>query len=63
MVDVKYYKEQLEKLGISSMWKDEFSSGTIVGIGGTPDSVELLVEEADAERGRKCIENLQANEE
>ena len=59
IIDVQYYKERLEELGISSLWKDEFSSGTIVGLGGVPDSVELLVADADAEKAKLCIEELQ----
>jgi len=59
MVDVKYYKERLEEIGVSSLWKDDFSSGTIAGIGGVPDSVELLVADKDVEKARVCIEELQ----
>lgn len=59
IIDVKYYKQRLEELGISSLLKDEYSSGTIVGIGGVPDSVELLVSAEDEERARACIEELQ----
>ena len=62
LIDVKYYKERLDEIGISSLWKDEFQSGTIVGMGGTPDSVDLLVEEVNVERALKCIENLQKEE-
>ncbi|PKQ61997.1 hypothetical protein BZG02_13740 [Labilibaculum filiforme] len=59
IIDVQYYKERLEELGISSLWKDEFSSGTIVGLGGVPDSVELLVADSDVESARNCIAELQ----
>ncbi|BAX81781.1 putative signal transducing protein [Labilibaculum antarcticum] len=59
LVDVKYYKERLDELAISSLLKDDFSSGTIVGIGGVPNSVELLVAEEDAEKARACIDELQ----
>lgn len=59
IVDVKYYKERLEEIGVSSLWKDDFSSGTIVGIGGVPNSVELLVADKDTEKARVCIEELQ----
>ena len=52
----------MDEIGIASLWKDEFQSGTIVGMGGTPDSVELLVAESDAESARKCIANLQSQE-
>jgi len=62
LIDVKYYKDRLDEIGIASLWKDEFQSGTIVGMGGTPDSVELLVAESDAESARKCIANLQSQE-
>ncbi len=59
LIDVKYYKERLEELEISSLFKDDFSSGTIVGIGGVPNTVELLVSEDDAEKARDCIDELQ----
>ncbi|MBI9058966.1 DUF2007 domain-containing protein [Labilibaculum sp. DW002] len=62
LVDVKYYQERLEEIGISSMFRDDFRSGTIVGIGGVPDSVELFVEIPDEEKAQKCIENLQKEE-
>jgi hypothetical protein len=59
LVNVKYYKKRLEEIGISSLLKDEFSSGTIVGMGGVPDSVDLFVEEENEARARMCIANLQ----
>ncbi|WP_171595217.1 DUF2007 domain-containing protein [Marinifilum caeruleilacunae] len=62
MVNVKYYKERLEEIGIPSLLKDEFSSGTIVGIGGTPDTVDLFVEEENEAKARNCISNLQEQE-
>lgn len=62
LVDVKFYQERLEEIGISSMLKDEFQSGTIVGMGGVPDTVDLFVENPDVDKATKCIENLQ-NEE
>nr|WP_320119962.1 DUF2007 domain-containing protein [uncultured Marinifilum sp.] len=63
IIDVKYYKERLEEIGISSIWRDEFSSGLIVGMGGVPDSVDLLVDSDNANRAIECIENLQKKEE
>jgi len=62
LIDVKYYKERLDEKGISSLLKDGFQSGIVVGIGGNPDTVELLVAESDAEAARKCIANLQSQE-
>ncbi len=59
LVDVKYYQERLEEIGISSMFRDDFRSGTIVGIGGVPNSVELFVEIPDEDKAHKCIEDLQ----
>lgn len=59
IVEVKYFKERLEELAISLLLKDEFSSRTIVGVGGVPDSVELLVSEEDADKACACIEELQ----
>ncbi|RUT77660.1 putative signal transducing protein [Ancylomarina longa] len=61
-IDVQYYKERLEEIGISSLTKDEFSSGMIVGMGGIPDSIELFVEESDLEKAKKIIRNIR-NEE
>ncbi|MGQ1909603.1 putative signal transducing protein [Marinifilum sp. RC60d5] len=63
IIDVKYYNERLEEIGISSFWKDEFSSGLIVGMGGVPDSVDLFVDSNNADKAKKCIENLQNKEE
>jgi hypothetical protein len=62
MVNVKYYKERLEEIGIPSLVKDEFSSGTLVGMGGTPDNVDLFVEEENEAKARTCIANLQEKE-
>lgn len=59
LVDVKYYKERLEEVGVPSLWKDEFNSGTLVGMGGTPDTVDLFVTEDNEANARKCIANLQ----
>lgn len=59
LVDVKYYQERLEEIGISSMLRDDFRSGAIVGIGGVPNSVVLFVEVPDEEKAIKCIEDLQ----
>ncbi|MCY1636521.1 putative signal transducing protein [Marinifilum sp. D737] len=59
LVDVKYYKERLEEVGIPSLWKDEFSSGTLVGMGGTPDNVDLFVDEEHEAKARNCIASFQ----
>jgi hypothetical protein len=59
MVNVKYFKKRLEEIGIPSLLKDEFNSGTLVGMGGTPDAVDLFVEEENEANARNCIANLQ----
>lgn len=59
IVDVKYYHERLEEVGIASLVKDDSNSGTIVGIGGIPNSVELLVTNEHVEKARTCIDELQ----
>ncbi|WP_372751453.1 putative signal transducing protein [Labilibaculum sp.] len=58
-INVQFYKERLEENGIPSLWRDDSQSGSIVGMGGTPDSVELLVENKNVAKARVCIEELQ----
>lgn len=60
-IEVQFYKERLEEKGIPSLWKDDFSSGTFIGMGGVPDSVELFVENKNASKARASIEELQKN--
>lgn len=66
LVDVKYYQERLEEIGVSSMVKDDFTAGLHGGFpgasGGSPDSIKLFVENTEAEKAQKCIEDLQKEE-
>jgi hypothetical protein len=58
-IEVQFYKERLEEMGIPSLWKDDSRSGTLVGMGGVPDSVELFVENKNVSKARVSIEELQ----
>ena len=66
-VDVSYYRERLEEIGVSSMVKDDFTAGIHGGFpgasGGSPDSVQLLVESHDVKKALQCIEALQKRED
>ena len=63
IIEVRYYKERLEEIGISSMVKDDFTAGIHGGFpgasGGSPDAIQLMVEDMNAERALECIQNLQ----
>ena len=66
LIDVKYYQERLEEVGISSMIKDDFTAGLHGGFpggsGGSPDSVKLFVEDTELEKAQTCIADLQKEE-
>jgi len=52
--------ECLDEIGISSIIKDDFQSGIHAGfIGGSPETIELLVDMDNAEKALECIKGLQ----
>ncbi len=59
LIDVQYYRERLEESNIPSMWQDENELGRIIGMGSIPNSVHLLVSEANAAQAIEIIQKLQ----
>ena len=60
VIDVNYYMECLNEIGISSFIKDDFQTGIHAGfISGSPEAIELLVDMDNAEKALECIKGLQ----
>jgi len=60
---VNLLKDELENLGIPSMIRNDFKSGNSAGfVGGTPSSINLLIQEIDLEKAKPIInEFIKAN--
>ena len=55
-VVVSLLKEELESAGISSIIKNEYSSGLSAGfMGGVPSSIDLFIQELDMEKAESII--------
>ncbi|MGD9930067.1 MAG: DUF2007 domain-containing protein [Mangrovibacterium sp.] len=56
---VNLLKEELENNGITSIVKDEFSSGLAAGFaGGVPSSIDLYIQESDVAEAEPIIHDL-----
>lgn len=56
---VNLLKEELENNGITSIIKDEFSSGLAAGFaGGVPSSIDLYIQESDVAEAEPIIHDL-----
>jgi hypothetical protein len=61
-VSVIYLKAELENIGIAAFVKNNWQSGITAGFGGgTPDSIDLFIQESDFENSKLKIEELVKN--
>lgn len=61
-VSVIYLKAELENIGIAALVKNNWQSGITAGFGGgTPDSIDLFIQESDFENSKLKIEELVKN--
>jgi len=56
---VNLLREELENIGVTSIIKDEFSSGIAAGfVAGIPSSVDLYIQESDVQEAQPLIEEF-----
>jgi hypothetical protein len=61
-IEILLLKAELEEYGISGMVRDRHASGIVAGFyGGSPSSVELLLEESDRLKAEPLIAEFLAN--
>ncbi len=59
LIEVEFMKTQLEDAGIDCLVQDVFLEGIHAGLPiGTPNSVELYVEEEDQEKAEQIVRDL-----
>lgn len=58
-ISVQYVKAELEASGIGCLVQNDFNSGVMAGFaGGVPSAIDLYVLEADAERARLLVAEI-----
>jgi hypothetical protein len=58
-VSVIYLKAELEKIGIVALVQNNWQSGITAGFGGgTPDSIDLFIQESDFVNSKLQVEEL-----
>jgi hypothetical protein len=57
-ININYLKDELAKIGIPSMIKNEFQSAVMSGFGSVPNAVDLYVNQQDCEMASELIQDL-----
>lgn len=61
-VEVIFLQGELEKIGISSIIKNDFQSGITAGfMGGIPSGIDLFIQESDLEKAEPIIKGIMQN--
>jgi hypothetical protein len=56
-----HLKGELEKIGISSMIRNDFQSGVAAGFGGVPSAVDLYLQEKDLKEAGPLVDGFNQN--
>ena len=54
-ITVNLLNDELEKVGIIGIIRNDFESGTSAGIAGDPDAIDLFIQESDLKKAKPII--------